>query len=147
MKLAAEVVVDRPRSEVFDYFADLERASEWALPVVERRKLSDGPIGVGTLFAAVDQFPGRKVEFTVEITAFEPHDRLAAAWSKPIEGGWDATFADVEGGTRLTLDAYANPSGAFKLLARTLKGWVEHQMKADLTTFKNRLEGGSAQTG
>jgi len=139
--LTTDIVVERPRSEVFAYFADLERSAEWASPVVERRKLGEEPVGIGTLYAAIDQFPGRRVEFTVEITDYVPDERVAARWSKPIAGGWIVTFTDTDGGTRLALEAHANPTGMFRLLAPAMSGWVEHQIKADLARLKKILEG------
>lgn len=138
--LSADTFVERPRPEVFDYFADLERASEWATPVLERRKLTDEPVGVGTRFAATDQFPGRRVEFTVEITEYVQDERIAARWSKPIEGGWVVTFSDADGGTRVALEGHAKPTGMYRMLAPALRGWVEHQISADLARFKTILE-------
>ena len=82
MELEGTTVVARPISEVFSYWADLERAGEWSGPVIERRKLSDAPAGVGTRYHAVDRLAGRRVEFTLEITAYEPAERMAAMWDK-----------------------------------------------------------------
>jgi len=62
MDLAIDFVVRRPVGEVFGAWADLERAPEWAAPVLERRKLTDGPVGPGTRLLARDRFPGRTID-------------------------------------------------------------------------------------
>lgn len=59
---------------------DLERSPEWAAPVIERHKLTEGPMGIGTTYLARNQFPGRVIEFTVEITEFQPPDLVTAVW-------------------------------------------------------------------
>ena len=142
MQLALAVEIERPVSEVFAYWADLERASEWAAPVIERRKLTDGAVGVGTRFRAVDRFPGQRVEFDLEITAYEPDEHMSAVWSKPMEGGWDATFTEIERGTRLTMQAEMRPSGLMRLLSPIMGPWAKRQMRKDLQAFKQRLEEG-----
>lgn len=75
------VYINRPVGEVFARWADLGRAPEWAAAVIERRKLTEGPVGVGTKYRAVDQFLGRRIEFTLEITEYEPDRLMAGAWS------------------------------------------------------------------
>jgi uncharacterized membrane protein len=140
MKLDTEIVVDRPIEEVFAAWADLERSPEWAAPVIERRKVSDGPLGVGTRFHAIDQFPGRRVAFDLEITAYEPHSHMAATWFKPMEGGWDARFSDAGGGTHLAMHAEMRPTGLMRLLSPVMAPWAKRQMRKDLQAFKAMLE-------
>ncbi len=110
MELTTSIEIERPIADVFAYWADLENGSEWASAVIERTKITDGPVGVGTRYRAVEQFPGRKVQFTVEITEFEPNRRMAAIWEGlPVEAGWVATFEEFNGGTRLTMTAQNQP--------------------------------------
>lgn len=100
---------------------------------------------MGTRYRAVDKFPGRTVEFTVEITEFERHRRMAATWDQPMEGGWESTFAQSDRGTRVDMHAEMNPSGGLmKLLFPLMGGWVRRAMRKDLERFKARLESGAA---
>ena len=146
MDVSGEIVVERPIDEVFDAWAALERSHEYADPVIERRKETDGPLAAGTRFHAVDQWPGRKVEFTVEVTAYEPPRRMAATWSEPMTGGWDAIFEEVEGGTELRFESTMSPSGLMGLAAPLLKPWVNRQTKGFLASFKEWVESGKAAT-
>ena len=81
MRLSGRTSVARAPDEVFALWADLERSTEYSAATIERRKVTPGPIGVGTRYHAVDRWPGRTVTFTVEVTAFEPPRRMAASWS------------------------------------------------------------------
>lgn len=144
MDVSGEIRVERPIAEVFAAWAALERAHEFADPVIERRKLDDGPTGVGTRYHAVDQWPGRKVEFTVEVTAYDPPGRMAATWSEPMAGGWDAIFEEVDGATELRFESSMNPSGAMGLLTPLLRFWAARQVKTFLAAFKEWVESGRA---
>jgi uncharacterized protein YndB with AHSA1/START domain len=95
------VRVRRPATVVFEAWSSIERAARYSAAVVERTKLTDGPVGRGTRFRAVDRWPGRLVTYTVEITAFERPGRIAATWSNPLSGGWDAIFEPLDDGTEL----------------------------------------------
>ena len=140
MKLDTEIAIDRPVHEVFSYWADLERSPEWSAPVIERRKLTPGPVGVGTRCHAIDRFPGRRIEFDLEIAAFEPDRLMAATWFEPMSGGWEARFTESGSGTRLAMQAEMNPSRVLRLLSPIMGLWAKRQMRKDLALFKERLE-------
>lgn len=145
MRLEGRVFVDRPVEEVFARLLDLERSPEWAVDfgVVERSKVTDGPSGVGTRFRAVDQMLGRRNEYEVEITALEQNRYLAAAWSEPIGGGWQARFEEKEGGTDLTFAGEMEPTGFIRLLAPLMGLLGRRATRRDLHRFKRWVETGS----
>lgn len=145
MKLAGAVFVDRPVEKVFARLADLERSPGWSVDfgVIERSKLTDGPTGVGTRFRAVDQLLDRRNEYEVEITAYEQNRYLAAAWSEPIGGGWQARFEESDGGTNLTFVGEMEPTGVLKLLAPLMGLWGKRATRRDLDRFKRWVETGS----
>ena len=60
MKVHDSVMIAVPIEDVFDAWTDVEKYPEWVAPVLERRKLSDGPVGVGTKFAAKDRWQGER---------------------------------------------------------------------------------------
>ena len=57
MEITDSVVVDRPVPVVFAAWSELERIPQWYVDSIERRKTSEGPIGVGTTYHAVDKIP------------------------------------------------------------------------------------------
>jgi uncharacterized protein YndB with AHSA1/START domain len=44
------VVIRRPPREVFRFLADLESIPKWNYAIIETRKTSQGPVGVGTTY-------------------------------------------------------------------------------------------------
>ena len=146
MRVQGETVVDLTPDEAFRLFADLERSGEYSAPVIERRKVTEGPVGAGTRYHAVDQWPGRKVEFEVEITEFAPPTAIAARWSEPMPGEWEAHFTESAGATRLVFEATMSPSGIMGLLAPLMGLWARRQTKRFLADFKSWAEAHGADS-
>ena len=71
--------VRRSVEEVFDFVGThyFENHPRWEREVVEVRRLTDGPIGVGSRAVMVREEYGRRSEAPLEITAFEPSRTIA----------------------------------------------------------------------
>lgn len=136
MQLNATTVVPRSPEEVFALWADLERSTEYSAATIERRKVTSGPIGVGTRYHAIDRWPGRTVTFTVEVTAFEPARRMAASWAEPMAGAWEARFEPTDGGTELTFTTRMEPSGLMGLLSPLMRPWAARQLRRFMADFR-----------
>ena len=99
-------MIDRPIEEVFAFLADGENDPKFSSRVLEMAKATDGPPGVGTVYASTVKDAGVKTKREIEITEFTPPTRIRwAEVSKNLvtasEGGYDLT---PEGsGTRVTL--------------------------------------------
>ena len=140
MQVTGEQFVNLPPQTVFGLFSRLELSGEYSRPVIERTRITEGPIGVGTQFHAVDQWPGRRVHFTVDITSFVEPELIEARWSKPMEGGWRAAFRPVDKGTQLSFEASMQPGGALRLLEPVLRPWAQRQTRAFLRDFTTWAE-------
>ena len=141
MELTNSVVVNRPVSVVFAAWSELERIPDWYAGSLERRKLTDGPIGVGTRYHAVDKIPpGRRIEGTLEITKYEPDSMMAASLSDPYNAEWELTLEDLDGSTRMTMHIDASLSGIQGLLAPLLSGWAHRTNQRGLDAFKTDVE-------
>jgi uncharacterized protein YndB with AHSA1/START domain len=70
------VTIQRPAEEVFAFLADFENIPTWNYAIDETRKISAGPVGVGTRYRQTRSVPSRSVE-GFEVTVFEPARRLA----------------------------------------------------------------------
>ncbi len=137
MKIEATVVINKPVAEVFARWSEVERYPEWFDMSIERRKVTEGPIRVGTIYHAVDKLPpGRRVQTTLEITAYQPNELMAATLSKPVDATWEARFEDTNGSTRMTFHTFVNMSGWQGLFAPLLSGWARRQLQSGLDRFK-----------
>jgi uncharacterized protein YndB with AHSA1/START domain len=101
----ATVVIDRPIEDVFAFLADGENDPKFSPRVLEIRKTTDGPPGVGTVFASTVKDAGMKTKREFELTEFEVPTKIRwAERSKNLitvpDGGYD--LKAVDGGTELT---------------------------------------------
>ena len=143
LEMNVSVLINKPAKDVFELWCQPERYPEWFTMSLERRPLSDGPIGVGSRFSAVDKMPpGRRIASILEITAFEPNIRIAATLSAPINATWESTFEETDGRTQMTFTTSAKLSGLQGLLAPLFKGWANRQLQGGLDKFKAAAEGG-----
>ena len=144
MKFHETLTVSAPADEVFRHWSDVEKYHEWADPVIERTKLTDGPIGVGTRFKCIDQWPGRKAEFEMEITEFDPEQRkLGAQWFKPMEGNWTSTISETEEGAFLEFDIEMKPPLIMRLLSPIMRRYAIKENAKFMNSFKQRVEAGT----
>jgi carbon monoxide dehydrogenase subunit G len=113
-------VVDRPIEEVFAFLADGENDPKFSPRVLEIAKTTDGPPGVGTVYASTVKDAGMKTEREFELTEFEPPTRIRwTELSKNLvtapEGGYD--LAPEGSGTRVTVHNVLEGHGPGKLIA------------------------------
>jgi uncharacterized protein YndB with AHSA1/START domain len=119
-RFATTVVIDRPIEEVFDFLADGTNDPKFSPRVLEIRKTTDGPPGVGTVYASTVKDAGLKTKREFRLTEFERPSRIR--WteiSKNLvtvpEGGYD--FAPEGSGTRLSIFNRFEGHGVGKLMA------------------------------
>jgi uncharacterized protein YndB with AHSA1/START domain len=115
----ATVVIDRPIDEVFAFLADGENDPKFSPRVLEIAKTTEGPPGVGTVYASTVKDAGLKTKREFKLTEFEAPTRIR--WtevSKNLitvpEGGYD--LAPANGGTQLTFHNVFEGHGFGKLL-------------------------------
>ncbi len=84
--------------------------------------------------------PRRKVEFTVEVTGYEPNRMMSASWSEPMTGSWEAQFEPTDTGTRLDFTTEINPTGLMGLMAPLMTGWATRTTEKFLAAFKDSVE-------
>jgi hypothetical protein len=103
-------------AETFAYMADFTHAAAWDPSVLEARRTSDGPIGVGTTFALVTRFGPRVLPLTYRIVRYEP-DRVVVleAHGTRFVSADTITVEPAGEGARMTYDARLDFTGAARL--------------------------------
>jgi carbon monoxide dehydrogenase subunit G len=119
-RFEATVVIDRPIDEVFAFLADGENDKKFSPRVQEIAKTTDGPPGLGTVYASTVKDAGMTTKREFKLTEFEAPTRIRwAELSKNLvvasEGGYDLTPAGE--GTQLTVFNVLEGRGAGKLIA------------------------------
>lgn len=144
VKVKTSVVINRPVEEVFEYMGDPSNNVQWQSGTIESKQTSEGPRGVGTTTQAVTQFLGKRLESTGEITEYEPNRRVGVkSTSGPIPITATTTFEEVEGGTKVTLEAEGDVSGVFKLAEPIVARTAQRQFEGNYLTLKDVLEAGA----
>ena len=138
-RFEGRAVIERPIEEVFAFLADGENDPKFSPRVLEIAKKTDGPPGVGTIYASTVKDAGMKSRREFELTEFESPARIR--WketSKNLvtapEGGYDLV---AEGGrTSLTVFNVLEGHG--------LGGLVGHlalrAARKDADPFANRIK-------
>ncbi len=114
------VTVDRPIEAVFDFLADGENDPKFSPRVQEIRKTTDGPVGVGTVYASTVKDAGMTTKREFKLTEFERPTRIR--WTEisknsitATEGGYD--LAPDGEGTRVRIYNVLEGHGIGKLIA------------------------------
>jgi carbon monoxide dehydrogenase subunit G len=105
-RFEGSTVIDRPIEAVFAFLADGENDPTFSPRVQEIHKATDGPVGVGTVFASTVKDAGMTTRREFELTEFAPPTRIR--WTERSRnlitvphGGYD--LEPVPGGTRVTI--------------------------------------------
>ena len=134
--------ISRPASEVFDFVADQTNAPQWQQGLYEVRRITPGPIGVGTEHLFVRRFAGMKIESRNRFTEYEP-DRFVSFEipSGRITGNASYRVEPTGSNTcRLISEVHFQVSGLGGFAAPLLAKVFERDTKRDEATLKNLLE-------
>jgi len=121
------VVIQAPITAVYEYISDFPRHVEWNHQPTKMSKMTDGPVGVGSVFRTKEQAPsnapwvfkffgpllaklfGTTGYTEAEITVLEPNRRVAWTARAPLKKGgnfakaeWEINLASEGEGTRVT---------------------------------------------
>jgi carbon monoxide dehydrogenase subunit G len=135
------VLIARPIEDVFGFLSDLENIPKWNYAIVETRKISEGPIGVGTTYRQVRSVPSRSEE-RLEITTYEPPRQLEIQGQLgPFASRLVYALAATPEGTRVTNTVEVELGGPVRLLGRVAVSRVREAVAANLGKLKELLEG------
>jgi carbon monoxide dehydrogenase subunit G len=119
--LERSIVIDRPVEDVFAFVSNSENRPKW-VRLSEVRKLTKGPVRVGTTFSNTVDMMGRK-------------------WESPFPCQLDHFFKPVAEGTQVTLRLQADYGGVSALAGLLMGLGGRRQMQSDLAALKKCLEG------
>jgi hypothetical protein len=103
------VTIIRPAGEVFAYLADAENLPRWNYAIEQTRKISPGPVGVGTVYRQTRTIPRRSQE-EFQVVVFEPPGQLALDGTfGPFKARSSYLLEPATNGTRLTNRGTSSP--------------------------------------
>ena len=114
---SSEIVIDRPRDDVFAFLADPENDPQWRSGVLDLERVSGS--GIGARYAQGVKGPGgRRISADIEITELIPGETIAfPTLSGPVRPRGRYQLTAVDGGTRERFELEANVKGLRRLIA------------------------------
>jgi hypothetical protein len=137
-----EIAIARPRGEVAAYASEPDNATAWYENIERAEWRTPRPLAVGSRFAFVARFLGRRLAYVYEVKELVPDERLVMATTDgPLAMETTYTWADAAaGGTIMRLRNRGGPSGFTRFLAPLMAGSVRRANRKDLATLKRILE-------
>jgi uncharacterized protein YndB with AHSA1/START domain len=145
VNVQTEILIRRPSSEVAEYTANPDNAPRWYGNIHSAQRLTAGPIDIGSRVAFTARFLGRDLSYTYEVVEYVPGEKLVMRTAQgPFPMQTTYTWAEVSGGTRMTLGNTGKPSGFSKLAGLFMAPMVRRETRKDLQKLKSILEAGEA---
>jgi uncharacterized protein YndB with AHSA1/START domain len=134
------VMIRRPIEEVFGFLSQFENVPKWNYAIVETRKVSEGPVGVGTTYHQVRSVPSRSEE-RFEVTVYNPSRHLEIRGQLgPFPSRLSYALDALPEGTRVTNTVELELRGPGRLLGRVAVPRVRDAVAANLRKLKEVLE-------
>ncbi len=137
----AEVTIQRPPLEVFDYMTQVENAPGWISGVLEYTGTPEGAGRVGTELQYLLRLAGQRVEVREYVQVADPPQRyVVIGTAGPFAYRLTYTFDSVPAGVRVRLALQGLSQGWPRLVEPLL--WLAWQYRArrDLKRLKHILE-------
>ena len=134
-----EILIDRPRGDVFAFLADPENDPQWRSGVLDLTHVSGS--GVGARYAQGVRGPGgRRIPADIEITEFDPGQSLAfQTLTGPVRPRGRYLLSAAEGGTRVRFNLDADLRGFKRLMSSMVQRTMDNEV-GQLDRLKHVIE-------
>ncbi len=135
------IMIDRPVEEVFAYVTDVTNDPAWHTDVLEARKTSEGPIGMGTVWRSRFKPTMGISEGDMEVVGFEPNrTQVMRGQIGPMQPTLTYLLEPSDGGTKFTRRIEINVSGWMKIMQPMMGMMLPKQNRGFLANLKRVLE-------
>jgi Polyketide cyclase / dehydrase and lipid transport len=131
----------RPLNQVFSFVATPENDFQWQYGTLTSTQISEGEIGIGTVFRSVGHFMGHRIESIYEVTEFEPNKSYGfKSRSGPMDSHTVYTFEVIGGSTKINIFTRISPGDLLKPDNVAMEKKVKKQYRENLALLKGILE-------
>ena len=124
--LRRTVDLPKPVEEAFAFLGDFSTTATWDPGVATAAKVTDGPIGVGTVFDLTARFNDRELPMSYVITEWEPNRRVVLEGSgSTVLATDEMVFEAIPSGTRLHYTADLRLRGALRIFTPLMRSRFE----------------------
>lgn len=147
IKFDGNVEIYRTLHEVFAFVVTPENDFHWQYGTLMSAQISNGAIGIGTLFRAVGHFMGRRMESVYEVTEFEPDRRYGFKSKSDSPGLYTLyTFDVIKGRTRMNVFVQLDPGETLMVSDTATQRSIKKQYRENLALLKDILEARGIET-
>jgi uncharacterized protein YndB with AHSA1/START domain len=142
LDVTTEITIARPRAEVAAYASEPENATSWYANIERAEWLTPKPLAVGSRFAFVAHFLGRRLSYEYEVLELVPGERLVMATTDgPLAMETTYAWSDAaDGATLMGLRNRGEPAGFSRVLSPVMAAAVRRANRKDLARLKRVLE-------
>jgi hypothetical protein len=136
--------LDYPPETVFDYIADVRNEQQWQKDMRRAEKVTDGPVGEGTVFDTDYRLFG---QMRLELKDFRrPEHLVFLGDGSRMAMRFVMDVAAREGGSQVTFDLDMRPKAALKPFGPLLALGLPREMAKRPDQFRAALATANAQT-
>jgi uncharacterized protein YndB with AHSA1/START domain len=135
-----EFTVPRPIEEVFAWVGNLQTAPQWVPDLISMRKVTEGPVGVGTRYVETVQMGSKQEEAQLRVTHYDP-PRLFAHEGEGGPSRFTGRFVltPTRDGTTVIHDYTVKMTGCFILLTPFVNRWVRKNTQNGIDNLRKLL--------
>jgi hypothetical protein len=115
---------------VFPYLADPTRWHDFAPAVVFRRRIDEGPIGVGSRWMATDRIGPFRIHFVDLLESLDENRRVVWLSSAPWNSRVEYACVPSAAGTRIRADYAGELSDSLRWQLGWMPAWATHSILA-----------------
>jgi carbon monoxide dehydrogenase subunit G len=137
-----EHIARSPR-DVFEVLSNPAKATEFLDNITDSRKLTDGPITVGTKFRETRVVNGKEASADLLVSAYEPHTHVGISTeAEGIKVEYHYRLSPEGDGTRLKWTCELEASGLRRMMLPMVAGIMKKEDGGHLQKLKTYLEAG-----
>jgi hypothetical protein len=139
--VTAESTIARRREEVAAFAMEAENDTRWIGGISSARRLTEGPIAVGTRVERVAHFLGRRVEYVMEVVELVPSERIVMrSIRSPFPMRVTYSFEDRDAATVARVRVEGGPEGFYRIAGGLMAPAVKRNIQADVKRLKELME-------
>lgn len=139
--VTTQTFIGAPVATVATFASEPDNAPRWYVNIKSVEWQTPRPIDVGSRFAFVAQFLGRRLEYVYQVVEYVQHKRLVMRTANgpfPMETTYE--WEPTDKGTRMTLRNRGTPSGFSRIVAPFMSAAMRRANQKDLAALKTLLE-------
>jgi hypothetical protein len=139
--VTTDTIIAAPVATVAAFASEPDNAPRWYVNIKSVEWQTPRPLQIGSRFAFVAQFLGRRLEYVYQVVEYVPHTRLVMRTADgpfPMETTYEWEPTDT--GTRMTLRNRGTPSGFSRLVVPFMSAAMRRANRKDLATLKKILD-------